>query len=66
MKEKQCHWNVEVVTIAMGMMKDAGMMGDDGRRCSAPTFGATTILARMSKKKEVSPYTVNSKDTFKF
>jgi hypothetical protein len=26
-KEKHCHWNVEVVAIMMGMMKDAGMMG---------------------------------------
>jgi hypothetical protein len=54
-EEKQCHWNVEVVAIAMGMMTDAGMMGDDGQRCSAPTFGATTILARMSKKKKYHP-----------
>ena len=55
MKEKQCHWNVEVVTIVLGMMKDAGMMGDDGQRCSASTFGTTTILARMSKKKKYQP-----------
>jgi hypothetical protein len=44
-KEKHGHWNVEVVTTAMGMMEDVGMMGDDGWRCSASIFGATTILA---------------------
>ena len=29
-KEKHGHWNVEVVAIAMEMMKDDGMMGDLG------------------------------------
>jgi hypothetical protein len=29
-KEKHDHWNVEVAAIAMGMMKDARMMGDLG------------------------------------
>jgi len=28
-KEKHCHWNVEVVVITMGMMKDAMMMGSN-------------------------------------
>jgi hypothetical protein len=38
MKEEHCHWNVEVVATAKGMM-------DDGGQCSASIFGATTILA---------------------
>ena len=52
--ETQGHWNVEVVGTAMGMMEDVGVMGDDGRQCSTSIFGATTILAQMTKKRSIT------------